>query len=67
MGARPEQGLILLVDRDPIAVRVGHREGSAERAVVGFLEDRESVRHDLFVERGRIAGPPPELDRRRVG
>src|SRR5438477_8551174 len=64
---RPEQGLILLIDGDPVPIGIRHREGPAEWAVDGLRQDRYAVRRDLLKECLRVACPPPQLDARRVG
>ena len=63
----PEEGLILLVDGDPIAVGIRHREGSPEWPIERLGEDRDAIGHHLLEQGLGIAGPPPELDARRVG
>jgi hypothetical protein len=56
---RPEERLIPLVHRDPVAIRICDGERSAERPIVRFDEDRHSVGNRFLVERLRIARPPP--------
>ena len=51
---RPEQRLIAFVDRDAVAVRIGHHEGPAERSVERLLEDRNALGHDHLVQRLRV-------------
>src|SRR6266550_3526419 len=64
---RPEQRLVLLVHRDPVAVGVGHGECPAERAVERLSVDADASGLHLVEERLRVARPPPELDGGRVG
>src|SRR6266550_5584672 len=64
---RPEQRLVLLVHRDPVAVGVGHGECPAERAVERLSVDADASGLHLVEERLRVARPPPELDGGRLG
>ena len=58
--------MVALVDRDPIAIRIGHRERPPEWAVERLLKDRHAGGLDPVVERLGVAGSPPELDRRAL-
>jgi len=64
---RPEERLILLIDRDAITVRVGHRKGPSKGSVEGLGQDRYATCHGLLVECLGIARPPPKLDARGLG
>ena len=57
---RPEQRLIFLIDGDPIAIGIGHREGPPEWPVKWLGEDRYPIRRHLLKECLSVAGPPPQ-------
>src|SRR5438128_189508 len=59
----PEHRLVLLVDRHAVAVRVSDRKRPAEWPVERLLQDLDAIGDDPFIERLRVACPPPQLDR----
>src|SRR5947207_1089494 len=64
---RPEEWLVLLVDGDAVAIRIGHGEGSSERAVERLGNDANAGCDHSLIQRLRVACPPPELDARGFG
>src|SRR5713101_4706085 len=53
----PEQRL-LLIHRDPVPIRIGHRERATERAVERLAEDVDARRLHLFVPRPNAVDRP---------